>query len=191
MVSHYFRNDDINMNTNFFELDDIYNAIHDLFPKAEIWSCVTVFSRANKKGAIYPKVPFKNKPFEYFLEVDRVCDNYKPPKFVKVVSHGLWHLDHTDITTDLQEASIVTSCNLLGTSTFVPPFNHWNTDTEAICKKHDIQLIKSYENSKPNEFIWKSLEHNKFDDKYSKWYFHSWSWSREGLVKHLTEKVSR
>lgn len=189
MVTH-FRNDDVSMNTDFFKLDEIYNSIHDVFPDAEIWSCVTIFARSNTKGTIYPQVPFKSKPFDYFLEVDRVLDKYKPPSFVKIVSHGLWHLNHADISDDLQEASIVTSCNILDTTIFVPPFNYWNKTTEDICRKHDIELIKTYDREvDPSDFIWRSIEHNEFNPAHNKWYFHSWAWDRNSLMKKLTSQA--
>jgi len=176
-----FRNDDVNMNSDFIEMDEMYRMIRKSFPTSEIWSCVTIFSRGNAKGTVYPTVPFKDKPFNYFLEVDRVCDQYRAPDYVKVVSHGLWHLNHSKINPELQEASIVTSCNLLDTATFVPPFNAWNKDTDKICKKHDIELVKF-------EDGWKSLEHNAFDPRHKKWYFHSWNFNPEKLAKQLNVK---
>lgn len=166
------------MNTDFFKLDEMYSTLKDLFPSAEIWSCVTVFSRTNTIGSIYPQVPFKNKPFEYFLEVDKICDSYRPIEGVRVVSHGLWHINHAKADRQLQEASIVTSCNLLNTSVFVPPFNAWNADTDEICKQHDIELIK-YEDG------WKSIEHNDFNPNHDLWYMHSWMWELPKLVDYF------
>jgi len=179
-----FRNDDVNYNSNFFELDEMYRGIKHLFPKAEIWSCITIFSRENKKGSVYPATPFKSKPFEYFLEVDRVCERYSAPEGVKIVSHGLWHLDHSKISPELQEASIVTSCNLLNTRIFVPPFNKWNADTDRICDKHDIELVKF-------EDGWLSLEHNDFDKTHELWYFHSWMHTPQSLLEKLSVEHSK
>lgn len=172
------RNDDVNLNTDFMALDEVYAILRDMFPKAELWSCVTLFSRKNNLGAIYPQIPFKNKPFEYFLEVDQICDRYNAPEGVKVVSHGLWHLNHTKIHPELQEASIVTSCNILNTDTFVPPFNAWDKDTERICLAHDIDLVKF-------EDGWRSIEHNSFNPSYPLWYMHSWMWDINKLVQYF------
>lgn len=173
-----FRNDDINMNTDFFELDNMYSIIRSMFPSCEIWSCVTIFSKKNELGSVYPMPPFKDKPLSFFFDVNLFCDRYDPMKGVKIASHGLWHIDHSNVSRDLQEASIITSCKLLGTHTFVPPFNRWNKETEDICLNNNIKLVKFEEG-------WKSLEHNHFSPTHLLWYWHSWAYTPRALMDKL------
>lgn len=61
---------------------------------------------------------------------------------VRIVSHGLIHVDHRLISRGAQEMSIVVSCALLSTNYFLPPYHKWNPDTESVCKQHNIGLIK-------------------------------------------------
>lgn len=174
-----FRNDDVTLNTDFLKLDEMYHTIYSECPDAEIWSCVTVFSKNNDMGSVYPDPPFKSRSMEFFYDVNRACDNYFAPMNSRVVSHGLWHINHAQVGYELQEASIVTSCKVLDTDVFVPPFNAWNKDTELICIRHGIALIKSASDG------WKSLEHNDFDKEHKRWYLHSWRYTPQTLEAAL------
>lgn len=173
-----FRNDDVSPNTDLASLEEMYLGIFSMFPDAEIWSCVTIFAKHNESGSVYPNPPFKNQPRGFFYDVDQLSAAFQFPGS-KVVSHGLWHIDHSKASYELQEASILTSCKLLDTKIFVPPFNAWNPDTDLICARNDIQLIK-YEEG------WKSLEHNQFDSDHSLWYLHSWRYTPESLMGKLS-----
>lgn len=173
-----FRNDDINPNTNFYRLGKMYLAILSVFPEAEIWSCVTLFGKTNKDGSVYPGVPFKDNPLKWFYDVDDVMPYYDEI-FGKLVSHGLLHADHSELTKDAQEMSIVTSCKFLKTNTFVPPFNRYNLATVDVCKDNNIKLVTNQG--------WKNFEYEKFDVTQKKWYFHSWRWTPDSLKKLLDE----
>lgn len=162
------RNDDVNFNTSPSKLGEIYGAIHAILPDAEIWSAVTVFSGKNKKGSVYADVPFKDKDVNWFYKnTDCVMGNYRHPLF-KIASHGLFHIDHSKVSRETQEMSILGSCAYLGTKIFVPPFNRYNQDTIDICFDNDItcQILG-----------WWSMEHNPFDIEHRMWYMHSWQWS--------------
>lgn len=179
-----FRNDDVNANTNMAQLAELYAVLREFDPSAEIWSCVTVLSKTSQLGSVYPSLPLKLKPFHYFLEVDDALVPHDLNLLSRVVSHGLWHLDHSKIEPQLQEASIVSSCRLLKTDIFVPPFNNWNGYTEMVCERHGIQLVK-YEEG------WKSFEHNEYDPSHDLWYFHSWKWTPERLRSYLQHGFER
>lgn len=178
-----FRNDDVNANTDLAKLGELYDILRAYAPSAEIMSCVTILSKGSLTGAVYPSLPLKTKPFHYFLEVDNVM----LAKYVdgtRIVSHGLWHLDHAKLEPSLQEASIVSSCRLLKTDVFVPPFNSWNEYTELICERHGIKLVK-YEEG------WRSFEHNDFDPSHALWYFHSWRWNKDSLRAYIDAGFQR
>lgn len=153
----------------------------------EIWLSVNLFSSESESQSVYPDVPFKDKPNSYFFNVNemyrylpttqlqgiRLCPDYK------VVSHGLLHADHSRLSKDAQEMSIVSSCRLLNTDIFVPPFNRWDSTTEEVCGENGISLIKITDG-------WKSMEHNQFDRNHKLWYLHPWKWnSRYELRKYL------
>lgn len=181
MDSLIFRNDDVSCNST--NLNDIYTILVNKFSDCIIYSCSTVFSKNSVSGSIYPNLPLKDKELKYFYEVDKAKDNIfmaeKEYENIVIASHGLWHFDHTSVDRQLKEASIITSCNLLKTNIFVPPFNKWDAEVELICAANNITLIKS------NEEGWKSFEHNKFDASYPLWYFHSWRWTHVTLKEYL------
>lgn len=179
-----FRNDDVNPNTDFKELEKIYETIFEHFPEIRIIQAITPFSYSKGikgQGEIYQDgVPFKDNPPNWFYYVNKCVTNF--PKtgvfaLVESASHGLLHVDHSRIHRDAQEMSIITSCEILGVKVFIPPFNRWNEDTEDICRKNGITLIKSHK--------WKSLEFEEFDPEHRLWYFHSWRWTHKKIRRHV------
>lgn len=174
-----FRNDDVCANTDIDKLHtEFYEPIHEKYPQATILSCVTLFSKKSENGAVYPDVPFKDKPLEYFLSVDRFLGDYKAPSYVTVASHGTWHFDHSSLSREVQYCSIISSCVILKTRIFVPPFNRYNADTEAICNENGIILARLSDG-------WKSLEHATFNKSYDNWYFHSWRWEPSKFLEAI------
>lgn len=168
-----FRNDDVSPNTRQGDLSEIYAAIHLIFPQAEIWSAITVFSDFNTKGSVYLQVPFKDKDINWFYKnTSAAVINYKLPKFHKIASHGLFHIDHSKVSRQTQEMSILGSCSYLGTKIFVPPFNRYNQETIDICFDNDIDIRVNG---------WLSMEYNPFDINHHMWYMHSWRWSAAKL----------
>lgn len=176
-----FRNDDVSSNT--VDLKQVYDIINSKYPSCEILSATSVFSKDAMNGSVYPDLPLKDKSLDYFFNVDRVksCPSFIENDFpnVKVISHGLWHFDHTVVDTQLKKASIISSCRLLNTDTFVPPFNKWDDEMELICASNGIKIIKSDFDG------WKSFEHNPFDPNHELWYFHSWRWDAQRLKEYL------
>lgn len=171
-----FRNDDVNFNTDKKKLSEIYGAIHSVYPSAEIWSCITVFSGRNTLGSVYPNPPFKSNDTNWFYKnSDCVMYDYRHPLY-KIASHGLYHIDHTKVSRETQEMSILGSCSYLKTNLFVPPFNKFNRDTLDICFDNNIKIYTD---------DWLSLEHNDFNSRHLKWYFHSWLFTADSLKRKL------
>jgi len=100
---------------------------------------------------------------------------------VKVLSHGLVHIDHRQMHRDAQEMSILVSCSVLGANTFVPPFNKWNADTEAVCQEHGIKIMKF-------EDGWLGAEYNVFNVNHELWYTHSFNWTLDKFTDWLGKK---
>lgn len=176
-----FRNDDVTYNTDKQQLSAIYGVIHELFPNAEIWSGITLFSGKNQKCAVYGSLPLKTKETNWFYRnADSFMYDYRHPMY-KVVSHGLYHIDHSKVSRQTQEMSIIGSCSYLKADTFVPPFNKYNQDTVDICFDNNIKFS-------PNG--WKSLEFSQFNETHRKWYFHSWRYTPKQLKEQLNAKFS-
>jgi len=169
-----FRNDDVNPCSDMTEIKKIYEYIKEVFPKSEILSCVTLFSKWNTRGSVYEQVPFKSRPKKWFYDVDSFVRSLSIPG--KIVSHGLFHCNHSGMSYDAQEMSILSSCKYLITNKFMPPFNKWDETTFKICKDNGIDLIVG---------DWKGLEFEKFDSDYNFWYFHSWRYDLESFKRVL------
>lgn len=170
-----FRNDDVTFNTDPKVLCDMYDLIKEAFPQAEIWSCVSVFAEKTELGSVYNDIPFKDKHKKWFYKAKEIA---KPSWFPgRIVSHGLYHADHSKLDYDAQEMSIVGSCNYLDTKIFVPPFHRYNKETVDICNRNGIHLASLYR--------WRSLESNNADPNFRNWYFHSWRMTVEQLRQRL------
>lgn len=184
-MSLVFRNDDVSGTTDIQRMFHCYDVIKNIFPESQILSAVSIFSKKNPIGSVYPGVPFKNNPQKWFYDVDSGfdLDFLSCMDLSKVVSHGMLHFDHSKASYDAQEMSILTSCNLLKTNIFVPPFNRFNLDTEIICKENNIFLIGKDEK-------WLSLETNKFNPEHKHWYFHSWRIGADKMKEILNARVT-
>lgn len=176
-----FRCDDVTANTDLVNLELIYNYLLKKFPHLEFWKCVTLFSKTNGLGSVYPSPPFKKRPKRFFYDVDAYRDDFDLVGG-KTVSHGLIHADHSKLQYDAQEMSIVTSCNYLNTDIFVPPFNFYNEATESICKRYNITMTRESDG-------WKCLDYEAFDPNHRHWYFHPWRFKYGQFVKSI-ESVS-
>lgn len=170
------RNDDVCFNTSFKRLAEIYRTIKSILPGVEIWSCVTVFSDHNQGGSVYKNVPFKDKDVNWFYKnAPKIITDLGDPIF-KIASHGLYHIDHSKVSRETQEMSILGSCAYLKSKIFVPPFNRYNQDTIDICFDNDIEIKLDG---------WLSMEHNPFDIEHRMWYMHSWRWSAVKLKDYF------
>lgn len=164
-----FRIDDICMNTNMVKVNEFVDVIRHHIPyDVTIWCCISPLIHSNAEGErVFPKVFKAMSNHKVHYEVD-VLGIPQIPNGCIHANHGLLHVDHRLLGYEGQEMSIVTSAHLTKSNIFVPPFHKWNKDTELICKENRIALIKF-------EDGWKHILHNKYepDDKFARWYFHS------------------
>lgn len=167
-----FRNDDISPNTNLEHVKDINRLIKKM-PDTRVILGVSFFAKTNDDQTVYPEAPFKDMELSKFYNVDKYIQSLHRIRshFIDcdIASHGLLHVDHSSIDYDAQEMSILTSCNILETRYFIPPFNKTNEDTIRICENNEIELL--------HDEHWKSLDFNDFDPAHEKWYFHSWKFT--------------
>jgi hypothetical protein len=176
-----FRIDDVTGNTDKNALKKMIKILKNNFV-CKVWACVTPFSQYAHEGSVYPNPPFKSMDRKNFYKVRHFLDTSRFNVGAdEHVSHGLIHLDHSSLQYDAQEMSIATSCNILDSDIFVPPFNRWNATTEAVCNHNNIQLVKSQEEG------WRCLEFEDFDlSKSQRWYFHPWRFTPESFEKALS-----
>lgn len=166
-----FRFDDICANSNMDEVREITDYLLSNFDCQVLWAVSPLVHKSESKNQrVFPKILTAKSDFRNFYEVDNLGLINDIPKGVTLASHGLIHVDHRLLDYAAQEMSIVVSCSLVGNRIFVPPFNKWNKDTEAICKEHDINLIKF-------EDGWLSMEHNKNIENHNLWYLHHWNFN--------------
>jgi len=172
------RNDDVNPNTNYKELMEMYDVIEKFVPDVEIWSvyCPTCVRRPDS-NLIYPKeyYPLRQQPQAQLMKmVNHVSLPLEGGAYRKIVSHGIYHVIHKNMSRDLQGASIIAACRFLRTNIFVPPYSEYDETTIDICSKHGITFVMP----SPE---WKSLESEPFNPDHKKWFFHSWRYTVESL----------
>ncbi len=171
-----FRNDDVNPNSNLEDIKRMYAIIRKYYPEAEIYSCVTILGDSSTRdGSAYPHLSHKDIDFPY---VDAMFDLSRLGELENIVSHGLWHLDHKHVSDDLQEHSIRSSCTILNTKTFIPPFWRWNDVTEKICKKHGIKLWVKED--------WVNIDSKPITGD-GTYLFHSWKHTPENFEEIFTK----
>lgn len=174
-----FRNDDINPSSNFKHIKEMYRILLNNFPNAEIYSCVSIFGKKNDVGSVYPETSiYFNK--RNFYNIDSVFNLNQLPYLYNIVSHGLFHFNHSLVTYDTQKFSIISSCNLLNTKIFIPPFWEWNEKTEKICRLNGINLWV-YED-------WINIDREVIDDSHNFYCFHSWKFTPETFVQKIKER---
>jgi hypothetical protein len=171
-----FRNDDVNPNSNIKDIQKMYALIKKYFPKAKIYSCITIFAKKNSNGSAYPKIEIHDIDYP---NIDIMFDLKNLPVLENIVSHGLFHIDHRNSSKDLQTFSIVSSAKLLKTNRFIPPFWRWNKTTQEICDENNISLWIKQEKD------WISLDTGNVDKKHDHYLFHSWKFTPESFEAKL------
>lgn len=172
-----FRLDDISGNSDVLNVGVISGHLIEL-GHTVIWGVSPLVDTEAERGRVFRKELSAGSEIWPFYQMNKCYIPEKTDPRIILASHGLVHCDHRLLSKDAQEMSILTSCSLVRTNRFIPPFNKWNSDTEEICRKYGIKLEK-YEDG------WKSAEHNKFDPYHMLWYFHPYAMNYRKLVKWL------
>jgi hypothetical protein len=173
-----FRNDDVNPSSNFKQIKEIYHIILNKFPNAEIYSCINIFGQKNIIGSVYSKTNISMEK-RNFYNVDCIFDFNQLPYLYNIVSHGLLHFNHRLVTYDTQKFSILTSCSLLKTNIFIPPFWEWNDKTEKICTLNGINLW-----TKEN---WINIDRETITPNSNYYCFHSWKFTPKTFANKINE----
>lgn len=167
-----FRFDDISLNSDMEKVNEMTDFL--LENGNEVWWCISPICQFGCGERVF-RAGIKPYSSLFRFYTNEHIGIPKLRKDVRICSHGLVHIDHRLLDYGAQEMSIIVSCELLDSCTFVPPFHKWNKDTENICLGHDYDLIK-YED------CWFSCEHNEFS-RFDRWYLHPQSWTLETFKK--------
>jgi len=179
-----FRFDDISANTDFNKLGLMIDFIKPKISQLYLGIsnlCHTIVEETDNKERVFPSF-FKTACSEKnYYTVNKMLLSEKLALWryaekIIFVSHGLVHIDHTLLTREQQEMSILVSKSLIPSNFFIPPFNKFNQDTISICKENNIVLLGLNE-------VWKNADFNKFDPEVEYWYCHSWRWKIEDFAQ--------
>ena len=179
-MKYTFRFDDISLNTDIGKLEkmiaflrstfsaDTLNIMLAVSPAVHrMCDCERVLDRERN----FPAILHTESDYRVFYKVERVgvppiLEKYRHDSDILLAGHGMIHADHRLLPRRAQELSIVMSCSLIPCKIFIPPFHKWNAKTEAICREHDIELLK-YDRT------WRHLVYHKFDRRNPNWYVHT------------------
>lgn len=181
-----FRFDDICINTDMDMVQRMTDYLFDAFRGCRVIYGVSPLVHEMDTGdkvkdqRVFPEVLNAMSDYRNFYKVELAGIPDIDPRVVRA-GHGLVHVDHRLLTKEVQELSIIASCSLVRADVFIPPFNKWNHDTEDVCRKNGIELIKF-------ESGWKSMECNKYETWHPLWYLHSREWKVEKFTQWFQEK---
>lgn len=145
-MSHYFRIDDVSLNTDRLKLSGMVKELRSVHPNCRIMAAVSpcVYDLQNERT--FPELLNRESDFRLFYRVEKLGLPVDLSALVDdVAAHGMIHVDHRLLHKSAQEVSILMSCSLVGCKVFVPPFHKFNRDTEEICSEHGIQLVKIHD----------------------------------------------
>jgi hypothetical protein len=170
-----FRFDDICKNTDMGKAIYMAEYLKNRFSDCEILFCISpIGCNIDKKEYVFPLEYLPYSDPNIFYDVD-YCYVPKVLSYIKIANHGLIHVDHRLLSYGAQEMSILVGASLTKSKIFVPPFHHWDKNTDDICQKHGINLIK-YEDG------WYNLKYNKFDSSLYSWYLHSYEFTIDSFL---------
>jgi hypothetical protein len=168
-----FRIDDVSVNTDLEKLKKIVNTIGKAAPQAKFLFAISPLvhdvskERVGDHERAFPRLLSAHSDHREMFSVRRLgLPEFKVGYSAQLASHGLVHVDHRLMGREAQELSIVTSCALVDTSTFVPPFNKYNKDTIDVCEEHGIDLVKF-------EHGWRHVRFNDFEPTHELYYLHT------------------
>lgn len=194
MAQRYtFRFDDISINTDVDKLLAMIKFLQDRFDPD--WVDITlavspaVCDMGNypglEKERVFPKMLHTSSDFREFYKVEKVgipdfiWGLRSNPRFT-LAAHGMVHVDHRLLSRKAQEMSIVTSCWLVKTHEFVPPFHKWNEKTERACKENGIMLHKFA------SWHMKHLLYHPFEKTESSYYLHTHDFTFEQFIQRFS-----
>lgn len=179
------RIDDINPNTDQAKLKAMLAILRARWPSCRLLLGVSPLAHVvgqEDLEQVHPKILNAHSDYRLLYAATRMwlpspteyADIDPAPEFA---SHGLVHVDHRLLCKEAQELSIILSCSLSRSDVFIPPFNKWNTDTEDICRRQQVELVKF-------EDGWRHIGYTD-DLELPLLYFHTFDFSLESFAAKL------
>lgn len=177
-----FRIDDVSLNTDGEKLIEITQFLQKEYSGCKIiWGISLTMCCMGEaeliKERIFPRKWNALSDHKKFYEMEMIGRPRITLPGVEIASHGIVHVDHRFLSKDAQEMSIITSCSILSTKVFIPPFNKWNQDTLDICMEKEIILVMF-------EHGWKHLKYETFEPE-GRYYFHTHDFTFEDFKTYL------
>ena len=161
------RFDSVSGNTDFTLLYEKIDFLRSKMNCGVYLSYSPLYHNAAEGGRTYRQILDDLSDYKNFFNVN-TCKLHRPKREgIEIVSHGLIYVDHRLLTYAQQELSILTTRYLVNSKKFVPPFNKYNEDTEKICNKYLISLIKT-------EDLWSNFDREKFTSQKLQWFTQSY-----------------
>lgn len=177
-----FRFDDVCINSDIEHINSIVSFMIDRVHGCEIMFGISPLVHEHCGQRVYPEILNAYSDHTKFYLVDKAGVPHNLHPQAKLAGHGLIHVDHRLLSIEAQEMSIVTSCSLVNTRTFIPPFNKWNENTEQACNIHGIHLVKF-------EDGWRSMEYNAYNSTHDLWYLHAREWTMDKILNWFNNAV--
>lgn len=190
-----FRIDDVSVNTDPEKLAKMIEVLNKEYPDSTFLLGVSPlvcdmseYDGDKRAERIFPSIFNAHSDHRVFYAVKKCGIPEVVHSLIKIygnsiqfAGHGIVHVDHRLLTKEVQELSIMVSCNLIGAKTYIPPFNKWNHATEEICDEHRIRLIKF-------EDGWRHIQYESIVENYDKYYFHTHDFDLSTFIEKVKKK---
>lgn len=191
-----FRIDDVSVNTREDKLIAIADILFSKYPNSKLLLGISPFVNDMseygdlRSERIFPSIynAYSDHRIYYNIQkcgvppvIKTLIEKYGVK--IELAGHGLIHVDHRLLTKEVQEMSILVSCNLINSKAYIPPFNKWNKDTEDICAEYSIKLIKF-------EDGWRHLGYEKITDNFQNYYFHTHDFDIKKFKSIITGEIN-
>lgn len=185
------RIDDVSLNTDMLKLEQMVALLNQVFgSRVQLMFGVTpaVFDMSHESGLqrerAFPRKLNAYSDHRMFYGVQRIGLPEGLDRFnATVAGHGLVHVDHRLLNRQAQEISILTSCSIINSKIFIPPFNKHNQDTVEICQEFGIHLVRFEAEN------WRHLVHEPFHLNHPRYYFHTHDFTYEQLSDKLLSRI--
>ena len=182
-----FRIDDVSVNTCPDKILGMISVLDRTYPQAKFLLGISPLvcdmggykSSESVRERVFPAIFNAYSDYRCFYNVNK-CGvpnvitvlNSKYGRQINLAGHGLIHVDHRLLNREVQELSILVSCSLVGAKIYIPPFNKYDNNTEDICRRSGIELVKF-------EDGWRHVAYEKIVPSNEKYYFHTHDFTLE------------
>jgi hypothetical protein len=172
-----FRFDDVSVNTDPTRLIYMVDTIRDYAPEARFIFAVSPIVFEGVGERVHPTILTAGSLLSpYYRGTLAGLPAILPDLRQRgaIAGHGLLHVDHRLLPYAAKEMSIIASCALARAVIFVPPYNKWDAEVEAICSVNGIKLVKF-------EDGWLHAKYGPYKRDHERYYLHTFDFSTGDL----------